>query len=148
MAHRESALYRSIWRVVMGSVTDALKSHPEYLTPAGKRSAHFSVTKRVTGSVVSFLDQREGRIAAARGGGDVHPAAQGAGDATSAPTTTTFTPQPHPRVPGAWTLRVEGPVPWFVDDPEAHREFASERQAQSHAARLGKALALEGGGHG
>jgi hypothetical protein len=157
---RESALYRGIWRVVMGAVTDAFKSHPEYLTPAGSRSAHFSVAKRVTGSVVSFLDEREGRAATAdKGGAGVHPAASGggttrppkdgllgaapgSGDATSLPTI--FTAIPHPRLRGRWTLACSGPPPAFVGDPGCYREFASEARATAAAQRLNVAMVVAG----
>lgn len=49
--------YRQLWRVVDGAVFDALYTHPEYLTPAGKRWARQSVVKRVTGAVYGFAGQ-------------------------------------------------------------------------------------------
>ena len=135
--------------MVMGSITDAFKSHPDYLTAAGKRSAHFSIAKRVTGSVTSFLEQREGRAhnAAATGDGAVIPAAailssseaQGDGGAPPSPT---FRPVPHPRREGCWTLQVAGPCPWFVEDPDSYRVFPTEALAAACAARLNKALAM------
>ena len=54
--------YRQLWRVVDGAVRDALDHHPDYLTPKGRRNARESVTKRVTGQVLSYATQvAEGR---------------------------------------------------------------------------------------
>lgn len=50
---RPSHEYARMWRVIDGAVRDALQCHPEYLTDAGRRSAALSITKRVTGAVVS-----------------------------------------------------------------------------------------------
>lgn len=54
-----SALYRRIWRVVDGAVTDAFTMHPDYLTPKGTkgRTARLSVVKRVTGAMTSFVEE-------------------------------------------------------------------------------------------
>lgn len=58
---------RQLWRIVEGAVADAFKSHPEYLTPAGRRWAQQSVTKRVVGSVQGFAAQTaEGRSRSSR----------------------------------------------------------------------------------
>lgn len=46
-----------LWRMVEGAVTDAFRSHPEYLTEAGARSAIESVTKRVVGSLVGHAQE-------------------------------------------------------------------------------------------
>lgn len=54
--------YRQLWRVVDGAVRDALDHHPDYLTAKGRRNARESVTKRVTGQVLSYATQvAEGR---------------------------------------------------------------------------------------
>ena len=50
--------YRKLWRLVDGAVKDALNMHPEYLTDAGRRSARFSITKRVVGTVHSFAERQ------------------------------------------------------------------------------------------
>lgn len=49
--------YAQLWRVVEGSVKDAFNRHPDYLTPKGRKSASVSITKRVTGTVLSFAVQ-------------------------------------------------------------------------------------------
>lgn len=49
--------YKQLWRVVDGSVADAFNRHPDYLTPKGRKSARASITKRVTGTVLSFAVQ-------------------------------------------------------------------------------------------
>jgi hypothetical protein len=49
--------YKQLWRVVEGSVRDAFNRHPDYLTPKGRKSASVSITKRVTGTVLSFAVQ-------------------------------------------------------------------------------------------
>lgn len=54
--------YQQLWGVTDGAVKDAFNMHPDYLTPKGRQSAVASVTKRVTGTVLSFA------VAAARGG--------------------------------------------------------------------------------
>ena len=70
--------YRQLWRVVAGAVGDALAMHPEYLTQAGRRSAARSVTKRVTGAVMSYAVE-----AAARGRSGGSPAADEAAGAST-----------------------------------------------------------------
>lgn len=57
-SHREG-FNRQIWRVVDGAIRDAFINHPDYLTPKGTRSAcaRRSVAKRVTGAVLSYLEQ-------------------------------------------------------------------------------------------
>lgn len=55
--------YHQLWSVVDGSVADALKQHPDYLTPKGIRSARTSIVKRVTGTVLSFaVNAAKGRV--------------------------------------------------------------------------------------
>lgn len=49
--------YRQIWFIVDGAVRDCFGSHPEYLTPAGRRSARESITKRVTGALHGYATQ-------------------------------------------------------------------------------------------
>ena len=49
--------YSKLWGIVDGGVADALKMHPDYLTPKGLRSARTSIVKRVTGTVISFAEQ-------------------------------------------------------------------------------------------
>jgi hypothetical protein len=53
--------HQQLWRVVNGAVLDAFNTHPEFLTRPGKKYAAISVTKRVTGTVLSFA------VAAAKG---------------------------------------------------------------------------------
>ena len=53
--------YQQLWSVVDGAVVDALKNHPDYLTPKGRKSARTSVVKRVTGTVLSFAVQSTAR---------------------------------------------------------------------------------------
>lgn len=58
-----------MWRVVDGAIRDAFLHHPDYLTGKGTSgaSARRSVAKRVTGAVLSYLEQsREGRSGKAR----------------------------------------------------------------------------------
>lgn len=57
MNHVAPEPYQQLWSVVDGSVADALKQHPDYLTPKGIRSARTSIVKRVTGTVLSFAVQ-------------------------------------------------------------------------------------------
>jgi hypothetical protein len=54
---RDSRVYRQIWRIVDGAVFDALYTHQEYLTEKGRQSARSSIVKRVTGSVVGYVEQ-------------------------------------------------------------------------------------------
>ena len=49
--------YRQIWRLVDGALRDCLESHPDYLTPAGKRGARLSIIKRVTGALSGYVEQ-------------------------------------------------------------------------------------------
>lgn len=56
-----SRAYRQLWRVVDGAVFDALYTHPEYLTAAGKKWAQQSIVKRVTGEVLGYAEQAWGR---------------------------------------------------------------------------------------
>lgn len=46
-----------LYRMVEGAVVDALRSHPEYLTERGERSAVASITKRVVGHLVGHAKQ-------------------------------------------------------------------------------------------
>lgn len=50
---------RQVWRVVDGAIRDAFKHHPDYLTVKGTRAhcARRSVAKRVTGALLSYLEQ-------------------------------------------------------------------------------------------
>lgn len=58
--------YGQLWPIVDGAVADALKSHPDYLTAKGQRSARTSIVKRVTGTVIGFAEQSaKGRVAPA-----------------------------------------------------------------------------------
>lgn len=58
--------YSRIWRIVDGAVRDAFASHPEYIEKRWMRAARFSITKRVTGEMMSFAAQSaKGREAAA-----------------------------------------------------------------------------------
>ena len=54
-----NAAYKRLWRVVDGAVADAIAMHPDYLTPKGHRglTARISIVKRVTGAVLSFVEQ-------------------------------------------------------------------------------------------
>lgn len=55
---------RQVWRVVDGAIRDAFSNHPDYLTIKGTRAAcaRRSVAKRVTGALLSYLEQsKEGR---------------------------------------------------------------------------------------
>lgn len=71
-----SSAYAELWGVVDGAVVDAFKSHPDYLTPKGRKSARTSVVKRVCGTVLSFAEQ------SARGR-PYHPAETSAGGVSS-----------------------------------------------------------------
>lgn len=55
--HLGNKAYGQLWPIVDGAVADALKSHPDYLTPKGERSARTSIVKRVTGTVIGFAEQ-------------------------------------------------------------------------------------------
>lgn len=57
LAKSENEMYRRLWRVVDGAVRDALATHPEYLTDAGRQAAQRSITKRVTGALSGFAAQ-------------------------------------------------------------------------------------------
>lgn len=48
-----------VWKIVDGAVMDAFTNHPDYLTHKGSKghTARRSIAKRVTGSVMSFLEQ-------------------------------------------------------------------------------------------
>lgn len=49
--------YQQLWRTIEGAVRDALQMHPEYVAN-GKppRVVVNSITKRVTGSIISLAD--------------------------------------------------------------------------------------------
>lgn len=53
-----------LWRMVEGAVTDALRSHPDYLTERGAKHAVESITKRVVGTLVGHAKetQKGGRL--------------------------------------------------------------------------------------
>ena len=54
--------YQRLWKVVDGAVSDTFDAHPEYLARP-QRDVQNSITKRVTGSITSFVRKRtEGRI--------------------------------------------------------------------------------------
>ncbi len=53
--------YDQIWRVTDGAVRDALRKHPDYLTPKGRKSARRSIVKRVAGTILSFAVQAAAR---------------------------------------------------------------------------------------
>lgn len=62
-SHQEG-FNRQVWRVVDGAIRDAFSNHPDYLTTKGSRAAcaRRSVAKRVTGALLSYLEQsRQGR---------------------------------------------------------------------------------------
>ena len=52
---------RQVWRVVDGAIRDAFLNHPDYLTKKGSRSAcaRRSIAKRVTGALLSYLEQKQ-----------------------------------------------------------------------------------------
>ena len=55
---------RQVWRVVDGAIRDAFINHPDYLTNKGSRAscARRSIAKRVTGALLSYLEQsKQGR---------------------------------------------------------------------------------------
>ena len=52
--------YRKLWSIVDGAVTDAIKSHPDYITEKGYESMVNSITKRVVGQVTSYLKGAQG----------------------------------------------------------------------------------------
>lgn len=84
-----SGAYAELWGVVDGAVSDALNTHPDYLTPKGQRSARASITKRVTGTVMGFAVQ-------AAGGRTNHPAETSDGTFVSPRTGEGgSTPSPH-----------------------------------------------------
>jgi hypothetical protein len=61
---QQNGMGRQIWRVVDGAIRDAFLNHPDYLTQKGERfaAARRSVAKRVTGAVLSYLEQsKQGR---------------------------------------------------------------------------------------
>ncbi len=57
--NQQSGFNRQIWRVVDGATRDAFINHPDYLTKKGSRGlcARRSVAKRVTGALLSYLEQ-------------------------------------------------------------------------------------------
>lgn len=60
--HKTGPAYRRVWFVVDGAVLDALKHHPEYIAQGKTRACRESITKRVTGAMLSFMSQdKEGR---------------------------------------------------------------------------------------
>jgi hypothetical protein len=90
--------HQRLWRMVEGAVVDALRSHPEYLTARGERSAVASITKRVVGNLTGHAKQTlaggrlDGCTAPTSFHGDVgaevglSPISQGPGCASPAPT--------------------------------------------------------------
>lgn len=52
--------YAKLWSVIDGAVTDAIKSHPDYVTEKGYDSMVNSITKRVVGQVVGYLKGAQG----------------------------------------------------------------------------------------
>jgi len=55
------AAYQQLWHVTDGAVRDALRKHPDYLTPKGRQSARRSIVKRVVGTVLGFAVQAAAR---------------------------------------------------------------------------------------
>ena len=53
--------HRLLWRIVEGAVTDALLSHPEYLTGKGSQCAVQSITKLVVGQLVGHATEARKR---------------------------------------------------------------------------------------
>lgn len=49
--------YRVLWSAIEGSVREAFKAHPEYLTEKGAEAAVASVTKRAVGAVVGLMHE-------------------------------------------------------------------------------------------
>ena len=92
--------YAQLWRVADGAVRDALRKHPDYLTPKGQRSARRSIVKRVTGTVLGFAlqeakRQRELAVTDDRSGKSNHQAVGAVGHATTpAAEAGAFFPQP------------------------------------------------------
>ena len=72
---KNARAYRQLWRVVDGAVRDALESHPDYLTKKGRASARVSVTKRVTGAIMGYVEQST----QGRSGGEASAAETGGG---------------------------------------------------------------------
>lgn len=56
-----NATYRRTWRIVRGAVTDALLMHPDYVPAERRKAALESITKRVTGAIVSSFPEQSGR---------------------------------------------------------------------------------------
>lgn len=76
--------YGRLWGMVDGSVKDAFKKHPDYLTPKGLRSARTSIVKRVTGTVIGFAEQSaKSRVAAEMEARAHIPEPQADGDASA-----------------------------------------------------------------
>lgn len=69
-ARMKAADHRRLWLLVEGAVTDALQTHPDYLTPKGAQSAVESITKRVVGQLVGHASEarKRGPLGASRAG--------------------------------------------------------------------------------
>lgn len=54
--------YQQLWRTIEGAVRDALQMHPEYLASGrAPRTVVNSITKRVTGSIISLADSNSAK---------------------------------------------------------------------------------------
>lgn len=52
------AAYHQLWRIVDGAVRQTYAAHPDYFSEKGRRaSARSSFVKRVTGSIMGYVEQ-------------------------------------------------------------------------------------------
>lgn len=83
MGRKAATPYQQLWHVVSGAVSDAFNRHPDYLTRKGQSSALVSITKRVTGTVLSFAVQATAESRKAeKGDGALHVSPEADGAAT------------------------------------------------------------------
>lgn len=101
--HRDHA---RLWRLVEGAVVDAFRSHPDFLTVSGHRSAVQSVTKRVVGQLVGHAKQAQGAVSPAIGGAGSGGSAENSGAASGAGRH--LLPPPCTRWPGLYALLCGG----------------------------------------
>lgn len=52
--------YSKLWRIVDGAVYDAVTKHPDYFTEKGHQCVVSSITKRVVGQIVGYLEGAQG----------------------------------------------------------------------------------------
>lgn len=98
--------YGKLWSIVDGSVADALKNHPDYLTPKGLRSARTSIVKRVTGTVIGFANQASAEQSATKGRSNPADTAGG---------------EPIPHEPASASLYVDAGAGAYSSVPTIHR---------------------------